>query len=158
MTQIDSTHLFAASVAKLQSLERRHHPEQGRYKELYIDTANCLRNYLHQQYGLKMKDCSMQELERILPQIQGSTDLIQGLREFFSEYERVESSQWLPTIQHARLVPARIRTLLTMLAPRSIRENLASQQVESVESQSDTNKGGEWLMPTPTPQFEHRAS
>ena len=123
MTQIEDRHLFVACTTKLQALAKKHYPEQGRFKELYLTAVDCIRTYLKLQYGLDMKEYTTQELERILHRLRGPSALIQGLRKIFAEHEKVELGEWLPSIQQAHEIPERAQKLLTMLAPPEARQS-----------------------------------
>lgn len=158
MMQIDSRQLFMACMTKLQKLEARHHPEHGRYKELYFEVVDCIRTYLNMQYGLEMKNCTTQELERILRRLRGPSELIQGLREIFDEHERVQYGQWLPSLHYARCVPDWGRRLLTMLAPLSVRQQQTSPGRGSTEVQQTDSRGHGWIMPIPQLRQEQRAT
>ncbi|MEM7125015.1 MAG: hypothetical protein AAF702_01730 [Chloroflexota bacterium] len=138
--------LYHTRLERLATLRRRHFPEQGRFRELYVEAAECLRTYLNGQFGLDMKDRSLAELERVLRLMRGPSALFEEIRNFFVEYASVQSGQWLPSKKDAYQVPARVEALLEELAPAAIRQ-AHTKQVDMQVSTQKRRIGRHYIMP-----------
>lgn len=157
MKEIDRNRLFATHMAKLNSLEKAQWPEQGRFRALYFEATECIRSYLNRQYGLDMKDRSVEELERILGRLRGPSSLLQELRNLFAEREKVEQAQWLPSMREARKVPERARQLLSKLAPPEVRAQQSKESQNELRGSANGKRGSAWIMPAPAAQSERQA-
>lgn len=109
--------LYQSCSATLTAIQRKHYPEQGRFKQLYSEVTECLRTYLNKQYELDIGDRSLAELERVLKGLRGPTELFRDLRLLFEENDKVQAASWLPAKEEALRQPERAQALLRKLAP-----------------------------------------
>jgi hypothetical protein len=120
-SRIDTLPAYQAAQDELTRIERRRHPEQGRWKDYYRLVVDCLRSFLAQEHNIQTANRSAAEMRRALRQSPGAPAQTQALLDLLAENETVQMATYLPGLEQGRQLIGRARTLIDLLAKPSNR-------------------------------------
>ncbi len=112
----DSRPAYQAAYDELTRIQRRHDPEQGRWKDYYRLVIDCLRRFLEQQHDVRTTNRSVAEMRRALRHSSIAPAQAQSLLALWAENEAIQTATYLPGLAQGRQLTGRARTLIEQTA------------------------------------------
>lgn len=98
--------------------------EQGRFKEHYTLTADCLRRYAEGIYGIPAMDRTTQEFHAALWRAKVDGQQVRLFKDFLNESDLVKFAKYVPPVEEAREALPRARYIVSVTKPKRVEESL----------------------------------
>lgn len=98
--------------------------EQGRFKEHYTLTADCLRRYAEGIYGIPAMDRTTQEFHAALWRAKVDGQQVRLFKDFLNESDLVKFAKYVPPVEEAREALPRARYIVSVTKPKRVDEGL----------------------------------
>jgi hypothetical protein len=98
--------------------------EQGRFKEHYSLTADCLRRYAEGIYGIPAMDRTTEEFHAALRRARVDGQQVSLFVDFLGESDLVKFARYVPSVEEARKALPRARHVVDVTRPKRIAEGL----------------------------------
>jgi hypothetical protein len=98
--------------------------EQGRFKEHYTLTADCLRRYAEGIYGIPAMDRTTEEFHAALWQAKVDGQQVRLFKDFLAESDLVKFAKYVPPVEEAREALPRARYIVSVTKPKRVEEGL----------------------------------
>jgi len=91
--------------------------EQGRFKEHYSLTADCLRRYAEGIYGIPAMDRTTEEFHAALRRVRVDGQQVRLFTDFLGESDLVKFARYVPSVEEAREALPRARQIVDVTKP-----------------------------------------
>jgi len=98
--------------------------EQGRFKEHYTLTADCLRRYAEGIYGIPAMDRTTEEFHAALRRARVDGHQVRLFADFLAESDLVKFARYVPPVGEAREALPRARHIVDVTKPERVDEDL----------------------------------
>jgi hypothetical protein len=97
--------------------------EQGRFKEHYSLTADCLRRYAEGIYGIPAMDRTTEEFHAALRRARVDGQQVSLFADFLSESDLVKFARYVPPVEEAQEALPRARHIVDVTRPKRVDED-----------------------------------
>jgi hypothetical protein len=108
--------------------------EQGRFKEHYTLTADCLRHYAESIYSIPAMDRTTEEFYAALRRARVDGQQVRLFKDFLDESDLVKFAKYVPLVEEAQEAVPRARHIVDVTKPDRVDANL--QETERVSKNS----------------------
>ena len=98
--------------------------EQGRFKEHYTLTADCLRRYAEGIYGIPAMDRTTAEFHAALRRARVDGQQVSLFKDFLAESDLVKFAKYVPPVEEAQETLPRARHIVDVTKPEQVDEGL----------------------------------
>jgi len=99
--------------------------EQGRFKEHYTLTADCLRRYAEGIYGIPAMDRTTEEFYAALRRARMDGQQVRLFKDFLDESDLVKFAKYVPPVEEAQEAVPRARYIVDVTKPKRVEEDLS---------------------------------
>jgi hypothetical protein len=99
--------------------------EQGRFKEHYTLTADCLRRYAEGIYGIPAMDRTTEEFYAALRWARVDGQQVRLFKDFLDESDLVKFAKYVPPVEEAQEAVPRARYIVDVTKPKRVEEDLS---------------------------------
>jgi hypothetical protein len=96
--------------------------EQGRFKEHYTLTADCLRHYAEGIYGIPAMDRTTEEFHAALRRTKVDGQQVRLFKDFLDESDLVKFAKYVPSVKEAREAVPRAQCIVDVTKPERVEE------------------------------------
>jgi hypothetical protein len=98
--------------------------EQGRFKEHYTLTADCLRRYAEGIYGIPAMDRTTAEFRAALRRARVDGQQVGLFKDFLDESDLVKFARYVPSVEEAQEALPHARHIVDVTKPERVEESL----------------------------------
>jgi len=98
---------------------------QGRFKEHYTLTADCLRRYAEGIYGIPAMDRTTEEFYAALRRARMDGQQVRLFKDFLDESDLVKFAKYVPPVEEAQEAVPRARYIVDVTKPKRVEEDLS---------------------------------